>query len=338
MHRRPVAAVALLTGAIACAHATAVSGGALASIPPVHAGCPALPALDSVTMMSDLYRIADDSMRGRAIGSPGGIATRNFIAARFDALKLAVLPAGRVEAFTIDTTRARVRNVKGGWNVVGLVKGTRFPDQYIVVTAHYDHIGVAGGGAGCRAVAGDSICNGADDNGSGTVGLLALARYFEHAPPAHSMVFAAVDGEEAGLLGSRAFVANPPIPLGSILLNVNLDMVSRNTKNQLYAAGPGRNTSLEPLVQATADCAPIMLLIGHDSPGVPRDDWTNQSDQGAFAAKGIPFVYFGVEDHPDYHKPSDSPDRIMPGFFVGAVRTITDYIRRFDAAPVPRAP
>jgi hypothetical protein len=92
---------------------------------------------------------------------------------------------------------------------------------------------------------------------------------------------------------------------------------------------------LAPLVQATVACAPLRLTIGHDraSDG-PGNDWTGQSDQASFDAKGIPFVYFGEEDHPDYHRPSDHADRLMPAFYLAAVQTVADFIRRFDAAPV----
>jgi Zn-dependent M28 family amino/carboxypeptidase len=199
-----------------------------------------------------------------------------------------------------------------------------------VVSAHFDHVGVG------RAVDGDSIYNGADDNGSGTVTLLAIARHFMKAKPAHSILFALVDGEESGELGSKALVANPPVPLEKMLIDINMDMVGRNIHNELYAAGPSKYPQLRPLAEAAAACspAPVILKIGHDSGG--REDWTNQSDQGAFHAKGIPFVYFGEEDHPDYHKPGDSADHLMPGFLVSSARLVADFVRRFDQQPVAR--
>jgi len=118
-----------------------------------------------------------------------------------------------------------------------------------------------------------------------------------------------------------------------------MDMVGRNVKNQLFAAGPTKYPQLRPLVEETIACAKgITLTIGHDGPGAVagNDDWTNQSDQGAFNAKKIPFVYFGEEDHADYHRAGDSPDRLMPGFYAASVRAVADFIRRFDAKPVPR--
>lgn len=292
--------------------------------------CPTI-AIDSAGLLRDVFRLADDSMRGRRVGTPGDAKARDFIAARFDALGLEPVGPGRIQRFLIDSRRGQV----SGFNVAGVIKGMTFPDQYIVVSAHFDHIGVAGGGE-CRAIGADSICNGADDNASGTAGLLTLAKYFWRARPQHSVMFVAFDAEESGDVGSTAWVAAAPVPLERLLIDVNMDMVGRNVKNQLFAAGPTKYPMLRPLVEQTIACSPITLTIGHDGPGAIGDDWTNQSDQGAFHAKGIPFVYFGEEDHSDYHRVGDSPDRLMPGFYAGAVRDVADFIRRFDEKPVAR--
>ncbi|MES2123738.1 MAG: M28 family peptidase [Gemmatimonadota bacterium] len=302
---------------------------AVATLAPARPGCSALPVLDSVALLHDVTAISDDSMLGRAIGSTGSARTRDFLAARFDALGLETIAPGRIQKMPVTSSSSRLKDVHWGANVVGVIRGRVHPDQYIVITAHYDHLGVG------RAVAGDSIYNGADDNGSGTAALAVLARHFLTMRPDHSLVFAAVDGEESGMWGSRYFVAAPTVPLDQILLNVNLDMIGRNVNNELYAAGPGKYPLLEPLAEATADCAPIRLTIGHDrSSAGPGNDWTGQSDQGSFHAKGIPFIYFGEEDHPDYHRPSDHADHLMPAFYIGAVRTVADFIHRFDVAPV----
>lgn len=307
------------------------SSGVLASLPALKAGCPPLARLDSVALMRDVFRLADDSMRGRHLGSPEGAKARDYLAARFDAIGLATLAPGRLHRVAV-VPSPRNNNIDHTFNVVGIVKGTQSPEQYIVVTAHYDHVGIG------RAVDGDSLYNGADDNASGTAGIMALARHFATHPPKHTIVFAAVDGEERGMPGSRGFVEAPTVPLERILVNVNLDMVGRNVKNEIYAAGPGKYPALRPLVEAAAACAPVTMLLGHDTPAAgPGGDWTNQSDQGSFHRKGIPFIYFGEEDHPDYHKPSDTPDRLMPGYYVGVLRGIADFIVRFDAAPVPRS-
>ena len=292
-------------------------------------GAPAAPdapraaiRVDSAALLGDLSRLADDSLRGRAAGTPENAKARAYVAARFDSLGLGSVGAGRVQPFTFS---ARSRTIEGA-NVVGVVRGTAMPERYIVVTAHYDHVGVG------RAVGGDSIYNGADDNASGTAALMALAAHFARHPGRHSMIFVALDAEEVGLRGAKAFVASPPVPRDAIALNVNMDMLSVSDRGELYAAGAAKYPALRAPLERVAARAGIRLRLGHDTP-VPaeRDDWTMQSDQGAFHEAGIPFVYFGVEDHPYYHKPSDETSRTTRGFYVRAVETVLDAIAELDA-------
>jgi Zn-dependent M28 family amino/carboxypeptidase len=190
-----------------------------------------------------------------------------------------------------------------------------------VVTAHYDHVGVQNG----------TIYNGADDNASGTAALLVIADELRRNPPEHSVIIAALDAEEAGLSGARAFVDAPPVPPTTIRANLNLDMVGRNEAGELWAAGTFHYPQLLPLVQEVAQRAPVKLRIGHDRPGViGEDDWTMLSDHGPFHAKRIPFLYLGVEDHADYHKPTDDAERIEPGFYGRAVATVIALLRELD--------
>ena len=152
--------------------------------------------------------------------------------------------------------------------------------------------------------------------------------------PQHTLVFTAFSAEEMGLVGARHFVAHPPVALASIAANVNLDMVSRNDRGEVYAAGATPYPQMRPLLEAVATratTAGVTLRLGHDS-GTGSENWTSQSDQGAFHAAKIPFVYFGVEDHADYHRPTDDPARIQPGFYYGVVRTITAFVQSLDQA------
>jgi Zn-dependent M28 family amino/carboxypeptidase len=158
-----------------------------------------------------------------------------------------------------------------------------------------------------------------------------MAAHFRAHPPANTMLFALWDAEESGLAGARAFVAAPPIPLTSIAANVNLDMVSRNDKGELYASGAAHYPAMRPILESLVPQAAVALRLGHDTGG-GTDDWTSQSDHAAFHAAGIPFVYFGVEDHADYHKPTDDVERIQPGFYVRAARTIAGFVERLDRA------
>ncbi len=194
-----------------------------------------------------------------------------------------------------------------------------------VVSAHYDHLGVRDG----------VVYPGADDNASGVAVILEVAAYCQKNPFRRSIVFAAFDAEEGGLNGARVFVAKPPVPKERIALNVNLDMVSRSDKREIFVAGTYHTPSLKPPLEAVAKRAPITVLFGHDRPKAMAggvDDWTNQSDHGPFHAAKIPFVYFGVEDHADYHKPTDTADKINRGFFVDVAETILDAILQLDAA------
>jgi len=227
------------------------------------------------------------------------------------------------ESYTMPFTvkRGRFRGEVEGVNVIGYVEGTATPDTFIVITAHFDHIGVRDG----------QIYNGADDNASGTAALLAMASYFAANPPAHSLVFAALDAEEMGLQGARYFVTNPPMPLEQIALNVNMDMVSRSPINELYAAGTYHAPYLKPYLEAVGEAALIKLLFGHDDPEGTADDWTMAADHAPFHEQGIPFIYFGVEDHPGYHQPNDDFAEITPGFFINAVDAMLSAVQAFDA-------
>ena len=222
------------------------------------------------------------------------------------------------------TFRRRDGSTAGGANVVGVVRGTRYPERYIVVTAHYDHVGGP-------PVDGDSIYNGADDNASGTAAIIELARYMAAHPGQNSMIFVGFDAEESNLSGARAFVANPPVPRDSIIMNVNLDMVSRSPAGELYAVGTHAYPVLRPYIDRAKTGARVKLLTGHEGPtATGSDNWTNSSDHGPFNAQKIPFLYFGVEDHPGYHKPSDEFAQITPVFFANAVETVLDVLLDLD--------
>ena len=300
--------VALL---LAVAAACAGSNTASTHQPPAAIGAEAL--------MRHVSVLAHDSMRGRASGTPENVESRAYIVRQF--AQAGVQPLGTAFELPVQVVSTRDSSVRRATNVVGVIRGRANPDRYIVVTAHFDHLGVRNG----------EIYNGADDNASGTGALIELARWFAANPPQHSIVFAALDYEEGGLNGARGLVARPPIPISSMALNVNMDMVGRNAKNELFVAGTSHYPYLRTYLDSAAARSPITLRFGHDDPTGPRaDDWTTQSDHFAFHNVGIPFVYFGVEDHPDYHRPTDDIDRLMPTFYAGAVSTILDAIRVFD--------
>jgi Zn-dependent M28 family amino/carboxypeptidase len=281
-----------------------------------------LPRVDADQLIQDLSVLAHDSMEGRRSGTSGNERARSFLASEFERRGFESLDRERIQTFTFSDGGA----LRIGGNVIGLIPGRQSPDRYIVVSAHYDHLGTRNG----------DIYNGADDNGSGVAALLTVGDFFVRYPPRRSLLLVAFDAEELGLLGAHAFVDDPPVPLDSILLNVNLDMVSRSDRRELYAAGTYHYPFLAPLLQEVADRAPVSLLSGHDSPELgPGDNWTDLSDHGPFHRAGVPFLYFGVEDHRDYHRPSDTLENVTADFYVAAVETIIDFLfvadRRLDS-------
>ena len=146
------------------------------------------------------------------------------------------------------------------------------------------------------------------------------------------MIFAALDGEESGLEGARAFVQTPPVEAGALVLNVNLDMIGRDPNDTLYVVGTRQQPFLKPYIERVAAKASIKLLMGHDDPtqkGV--EDWTRDSDHYAFCQAKIPCLYFGVEDFANHHKTTDDFETMTHAFYVRVVETMAQALREFDA-------
>ncbi|MBN3581428.1 M28 family peptidase [Algoriphagus aestuarii] len=269
--------------------------------------------VDRKSLLSNIEFLSSDSFHGRKTGTEENAKARDYLKEKFVELELPTHYKNHEQHFNFESRREN-KTIEGV-NIVGFVAGSK-SRKLIVITAHYDHVGVG------RPVHGDSIYNGADDNASGTAALLALAEYFSKNRPEHSMIFAALDGEEMGLQGAKALVNDFPFPLENIVLNINMDMVSRNDNNELYASGTYQNPGLKPILEAAASGQSPTLKFGHDLPNTGSDDWSKSSDHGPFLDKGVPHIYFGVEDHPDYHKPSDEFKNIQPDFYYQAVNLI----------------
>jgi hypothetical protein len=292
--------------------------------PPAQAQAASL-RVDSERLMNAVTTLADPKWEGRAAGSPGGLAARAWIVDQFKTVGLHPVAGAYVYPFTFTRMTMSGRQQGEGANVLGMCIGTDEKAAYFIVSAHYDHLGISNG----------QIYPGADDNASGVAVMLEIAAHCTKSPFRHTIVFAAFDAEERGLQGARAFLVKPPMPQERIGLNVNLDMVSRNDKREIFVAGTYHYPDLKRPLEDVARRAPVRMLFGHDKPmpvagGV--EDWTNQSDHGPFHAAKIPFVYFGVEDHADYHKPTDTADKINRGFFVDVAETILDAVIALDKA------
>jgi len=278
--------------------------------------------VDRAELLRDLEVLSADAMEGRLVGSPGGARARAYVVERFGESGLTPFGDSFEQPFTFRAGRGGGGEERSGANVVGYVTGTDSPDRYIVLTAHYDHVGVRNG----------EIFNGADDNASGTAALFALGKYFSAHRPAHSLVFAAVDGEEGGLRGARAFVADPPVPASAIALNINLDMIGRDPDDLLYAVGTFHYPFLKPYLEGVGGPFGVDVRFGHDDPGQDGvENWTGSSDHAAFHRAGIPFIYFGVEDFDQHHKATDDYATMSHDFYVRVVATVADAVKAFDA-------
>ncbi len=303
-----------------CAPAASRSTSGAEQAPATNAAVLSAGPIDAQRLMARLHALAHDSMEGRGAGTPGGLRGRNYIEAQLRAI--GVSPAGATYQVPV-RVRARPGADSLGANVVARLPGRRGGGPVIVLSAHHDHLGIRG----------DSIYNGADDDASGSVGLLTLAEQFLKAPLEHDVILAWFEAEESGMLGSRAFVESPPVPAEQIAVNVNLDMISRHDAGRtLWVAGPTHYPFLRPIVEALVPGAPVTVKLGHDTAGArPSDNWTNSSDHASFHRVGIPFLYLGVEDHPDYHKPGDDASKVEGAFFASTVLFAEQLVRALDA-------
>jgi Zn-dependent M28 family amino/carboxypeptidase len=278
--------------------------------------------IDSAALLQDLRVLSADDMQGRQVGTPGGEKARAYVTERLRASGVQPFGGSYAVPFTFAAGRSDATAARQGVNVIGHIDGTRQPSAYIVVSAHYDHVGVRNG----------LVFHGADDNASGTAALFAIAKYFRDHRPAHSLIVAAFDGEEAGLRGSHAFVLDPPVDKAAMVTNVNLDMIGRDPDDKLFAVGTFLNPFLKPYLQRVAASSRIKLLLGHDDPArKDMEDWTKDSDHWSFQQAGIPAVYLGDEDFAQHHKPTDVFETMTYGFFVGATETAIAVIKEFDA-------
>lgn len=199
-------------------------------------------------------------------------------------------------------------------NVIGVIEGSEHPDEYIVLSGHYDHLGIRG----------EDIYNGADDNGSGTVSVMMMANAFAQAvenghQPKRSVVFALWTGEEKGLLGSTYYSDNPVYPLEQTVSNLNIDMIGRvddiyaekENQNYMYLIGANRLSSElhEISVQANSLYTNLTLDFTYNDPEDPNRLYY-RSDHYNFAKHGIPSIFYFNGMHEDYHKPTDTFEKI----------------------------
>ena len=280
------------------------------------------PSAAHAQLLEDVRILSADDMQGRDTGAEGGAKARAYIVGRLEALGVAAPAMGREQPWEMQGRTREGPKTFNGVNVLGVIPGRRVADRYIVVTAHYDHVGVSEG----------QIYNGADDNASGVATMLALAADLKRQAPDHSVLIVALDGEERGLLGARHFVEAPPVPLASMAMNLNLDMTARaETDGKLWVTGTYQHPDFRPLLETIPANGAVALAFGKDTPQDTGDDnWVNASDHAAFHRAQVPFLYFGLNYHPDYNRPSDDFGTITPSVFISATELSIAGFRALD--------
>ncbi len=216
----------------------------------------------------------------------------------------------------------------GAQNVVALLRGAdqALRDEYIVIGAHFDHLGRSIFGA-LDPTAGDAIRNGADDNASGSAAVLELARLISRRPLKRSVIFANFSGEELGLLGSQFFVEHSPVPLEKVVAMLNFDMVGRLRDDKLIVYGTGTAEEL-PAILDSANTTPALTV--RSVPG-----GSGPSDHSSFYSKNIPVLHFFTDLHDDYHRATDDTERINAAGMARVVEFAERVARRIGDRPSP---
>jgi aminopeptidase YwaD len=205
-------------------------------------------------------------------------------------------------------------------NIIGIVEGTdpRLRMEYVVVGAHYDHIGM-GDENSLAATTEPMIHYGADDNASGTAGVLELADIFKRKPAKRSIVFMTFSGEEKGLLGSKHWVSNPTLPLNQIAAMINLDMIGRLKDGKLNVQGTGTSAIWPRVIDSAKAGLPLTVTTTADGFG--------PSDHSSFTAKNIPVLFYFTGLHGDYHRPSDTWDKVNANGIVTVLKMVEKTVR-----------
>ena len=281
-----------------------------------YSGSPFQKSYESITsdqLKTHLYIVASDEMEGRDTGSEGQKKAGKYLIEQYQKMGVSH-PKSMTSFYQIVPTEAlkgRRGNLPQSENILAFIEGSEKPEEVIVISAHYDHIGMSDG----------QIFNGADDDGSGTVALLEIAEAFQMAKkagtgPKRSILFLHVTGEEHGLLGSLYYANNPIFPMANTVANLNIDMIGRCDpgncdKEYVYVIGSEMLSSDLKKISEKANSTTTNLELNYkyDDPN-DKDRLYYRSDHYNFAKNGIPVIFYFDGIHEDYHKPSDTPDKI----------------------------
>jgi Zn-dependent M28 family amino/carboxypeptidase len=274
--------------------------------------------------------LASDDLEGRGTGSLGEIKAANYIAEQFK--KAGLKPAGKdnsfFQPFQVTYSVEGNAHTVTGRNVIGFLDNGAA--QTIVVGAHYDHLGKGYQSGSLSPDSKNKIHNGADDNASGTTGLIELAGYFSAngKNEKHNLLFMAFSGEELGLLGSKYFTESPTIALNTVSSMINMDMIGRlDDAKGVIISGWGTSPVWGKLLPALAEQNKIRYTV--DSSGVGASDHTS------FYLKNIPVVQFFTGSHGDYHKISDDADKINFNGEAKILKLVAGLIDKLDQEAKP---
>ena len=275
-----------------------------------------------------LYTYASDEFEGRNTGSEGQKKAVEYLKNFYieNNIKPGDPDKDYFQKMTLNISRGNEGEVDSE-NVIAIIEGTEKPEEYLILTAHLDHVGYGRTGSRLRksyiGEVKDRIHNGADDDGSGTVALLEIAQAFKQASkkgkgPKRSIIFLHVTGEEKGLLGSAYYSDNPIYPLSNTVANLNLDMIGRidptrkgDKREYIYIIGSDHDSQdlHEISEQTNLQTVNLDLDYRYNAKDDPQRFYY-RSDHYNFAKKGIPIIFYFSGTHEDYHLPSDTPDKI----------------------------
>ncbi len=255
------------------------------------------------------------------------------------------------EDFTVSISVDLIRKNSDAYNIVGVLEGSdpTLKNEAIVIGAHYDHLGK--GGQGSLAVNSTEIHHGADDNASGVSAMLELARQFaKEKKNKRTIIFIAFGGEEEGLLGSKYYVNNPVFPLDKTVAMVNMDMVGRLKDDKLTVGGIGTASEWKDLVNSknNLELNLISILYGGNGKRIDNsskaqipmfklqlnEDGFGPSDHSSFYGKQIPVLFFFTGSHEDYHKPTDTADKINYAGMLKIINYVGEIVHAIDANPL----
>ena len=282
----------------------------------------AVSSAENTQLVSHLAYLSSEKLQGRKVGTSGHIEAQNYIAAYFKVKN----DNQRYE--TQEFSYSKGFTSKKGVNHIFTQVGDKYPDQVIVVTAHYDHLGKKG----------NKVYAGADDNASGTAALLAIKSWLDNTSISNTIVLVATDAEEEGLKGATAFLDNPSVNIENIKINLNLDMISYGyRKKGLILSGAKKQKQLAPLIDILMDSDNKFKLYKKRylqdtfiSSVNSKIDLHKASDHYEFYKKGIPYILLTSENHHRYHQPTDKFENVDLEFFQESFAAIKQVIVKLD--------